>query len=156
MSLEYQKRLESEIDRELKSLPELPAPPSLLLRVLAAIEQRLNLPWYKRSWQRWPVGLRVLSLALLLALFGAICFGSWKLTHLESFATALQRAGGWFASLGALWHVLLTVLNAMVLAIKYLGTGFIIACFVALGLGYGLCMGLGTYYVRLGLARRYK
>ena len=154
MNFEYEKRLEAEVDRELKGLPELMAPHTLVLRVMKAIQARLGLPWYRQSWQMWPIALRAVTLVVLLALFGGVCFGTWKLTHLESFAAAMQRTGVWFAGFGAIWHAAGALLNALILALKNLGTGFLIACFAALAIGYALCVGLGTIYLRLGLARR--
>ena len=154
MNLDYENKVEAEVDRELRSLPELMAPPTLVLRVMKAIELRLHLPWYRQSWQMWPMALRVASLVLMLALFGGLCFGSWKLAHTESFLALLQRAGGWFAGFGTIWHAVAALLNASVLAVKQLGIGFIIACGAALALGYGLCVTLGTYYVRIGMTRR--
>ena len=154
MNFETEKQLEAEVDRQLKALPELMAPGTLILRVMRAIEMRLNLPWYRQAWQRWPIGLRIVSFAVLLTLFGALCFASWKVTHLESFAIAMHQAGGWFAGFGALWHALVAFLNALVLAVKHLGTAFVIACFAALALGYALCVSLGTVYFRVGMARR--
>ena len=154
MNFEHEKRLEAEVDRELKRLPELMAPGTLILRVMRAIEMRLNLPWYRQAWQRWPIALRVVSFAVLLALFGGLCFASWKLTQLESFATAMHRVSGSFAGIGALWHALIAFVNALVLALKHLGTGFLIACFAALAFGYAVCVGVGTVYFRVGLAHR--
>jgi hypothetical protein len=152
MTVEYQKRLEKEVDRKLKDLPELIAPPTLMLRILAAIERRLHLPWYQQSWQRWPIAIRAAALVLLLAMFGVVCFGTWKLSHLETVSTAMQRPLGWLAEFGAIWHALGAVANAVLLALKHAGTGFLIACFAALALGYALCVGLGTFYIRLGMA----
>ena len=43
MDPNYEKRLEAEIDRVLKGLPELSAPRQLVLNVLAEIEQRLRI-----------------------------------------------------------------------------------------------------------------
>ncbi len=134
MSLEYEKRLESEIDKELRALPELIAPHSLFLRVMAAIESRLNLPWYRQSWQGWPLALRAVSLVILLALFGGLCFATWKFS--------------------AILHAVSVVLGSLVLAVKQLSTAVIICCLVALGFGYAMCVGLGTVYLRLALSRR--
>ena len=64
------KQLELEIGRQQKTLPELAAPASLANRVMAAIESRLHVPWYRRSWATWPVALRTASLAAMLVLFG--------------------------------------------------------------------------------------
>ena len=154
MNFDDEKQLETAVERELRKLPELLAPRTLILRVMKAIEARLGLPWYRKSWQMWPVALQAVSLVVLLALFGGLCFGTWKLTHLESFAAAMQPVGSWFAAFGTLWHATAALLNALVLAVKHLGTGFLVAIFAALTFGYALCVGLGTAYLRLGLARR--
>ena len=58
MSQEYEKRLEAAIDRELKALQDLPAPRTLAPRIMAAIAARAPVPWYRQSWQMWPVPLR--------------------------------------------------------------------------------------------------
>ena len=154
MSFDYEKRLEAEVDRELKRLPELTAPQTLMLRVTAAIEKRPSLPWYRQSWQMWPLPLQAASFVLLMALFGLLCFGTWKLSHAESFAAAMQPPLNWLSGLGAIWHVLTVVLNSVALAVKQLGTGILIACAAALAMGYAMCVGLGTVYLRLALARR--
>ena len=154
MNLDYEKGLEREIDRELKSLPELTAPHSLFLRVMAAIEKRLALPWYRQSWQGWPVALRAVSLVILLALFGGLCFGTWELLHTETFATVMHRPMSWLSGLTATWHAISIVLDGLILAVKQLGTGVIIGCLAALALGYAMCVWLGTVYLRVALYRR--
>ena len=49
MNFESEKRLETQIDGQLKALPELMAPGTLILRVMRVIEMRLNLPWYRQA-----------------------------------------------------------------------------------------------------------
>ena len=154
MSLEYEKRLEGEIDRELRALPELIAPHSLFLRVMAAIESRLNLPWYRQSWQGWPLALRAVSLVILLGLFGGLCFATWEFSHTAAFAAAMQGPMSWLSGLGAILHAASVVLGSLVLAVKQLNTAVIIGGLVAAGLGYAMCVGLGTVYLRLALSRR--
>jgi hypothetical protein len=46
--------LEMAIDRELRSLPDRPAPASLAPRVLQAIAERQRLPWWRKSFTHWP------------------------------------------------------------------------------------------------------
>ena len=154
MNSEYEKRLEGEIDKELRALPELIAPHSLFLRVMAAIERRLNLPWYRQAWQGWPLPLRAVSLVILLGLFGGLCFATWEFLHTEAFAAAMQRPLSWLSGLGAILHAVSVVLGGVVLAVKQLSTAVIIGCLVALALGYAMCVGLGTVYLRLALSRR--
>ena len=66
MSAEYEKQLEAAIKRELKGLPDLPAPRTLMTRVLTAIENQSRLPWYRHPWQTWPVIGRAVAIVGLL------------------------------------------------------------------------------------------
>jgi len=93
MNSDYHKMLESEIDRELKALPELEAPASLSRRVLDSILQRHALPWYQQSWQHWPMPLRWAAISFLSLLFGALCVASWQLTRAAGISAALQEVG---------------------------------------------------------------
>ncbi len=147
-------QLETEIDRVLKGLPDLPAPTTLVPRVMAALESRARLPWYRQAWTTWPQPARVAALAVLAVMFGGLCFAGWELSHAQTFAAATQTVGGWFSGLGSLWKALNVLVGAVGLVVKQLGTTFILACLVAVGLGYALCVGLGTVYLRLALARR--
>jgi hypothetical protein len=154
MNPDYDKQLEVEISRELKALPELAAPAALVDRVMAAIEQRATVPWYRRSWQTWPAALQTASLVVLLALFGGLCLAGWELSQAEAATRVVHRVGEWFSGLSVIGNTLNVLANAAALAVKKLGTGFIIACLVLAGLGYALCVGLGTVYYQLAFARR--
>ena len=52
---DYERQLEERIDCGLKGLPELQAPPALTGRIMAAVLQRVERPWYRRPWQAWPL-----------------------------------------------------------------------------------------------------
>ena len=60
--------LERLAHRELQRLPAPRAPHSLLPRVMAAVEQWANRPWYTRAWFTWPLGWQVVSAATLVLL----------------------------------------------------------------------------------------
>lgn len=152
MNPDYEQQLEAEISRELKNLPELKAPESLMTRVMATLEARSFNPRPERAWQTWPAVLRWASLVLLLAVFGGLCFAGWKLSQTAIVALVWDRVGSWFSAVGALGHTLDVLCGSAVLVLKHLGTGFIIACLVALGLGYAMCLGLGAVYARVALA----
>lgn len=147
-------QLERAIRRELQALPELTAPAAVANRVLAAIERRRRGPWYRRSWETWPVAVRVTSLAAMLMLFGGLCLAGWELSHTETIQLAMQRTGQWFSGLDSFENFLRTLVNAAVLVVKKLGAPFIIACLVSAGLGYALFLALGTVYFRLALSKR--
>jgi hypothetical protein len=154
MNPEYAKQLEAQIDRVLQHLPELEAPATLLPRVWAEIERRAALPWYRRAWVTWPVGLQAAALVVLAILFGGLCLGGWQITHSAEVADATQTAGRWFAGFTLVANTLSALGNALVLAVKQLGPIFLGAC-VVVGLAtYLSCLGLGTAFVRLAVARR--
>ena len=94
MNPEYEGELEAEIARELKGLPQLPAPHTLASRVMLAIEGRANVAWYRQPWQTWPVALRMGSLVILLALFGALCFAAGRLAQGRGLSSARLTSSG--------------------------------------------------------------
>ena len=154
MSLEYEKKLEVEIDRELKALPEISAPATLVSGVMAAIELRRALPWFRRAWHTWPGSLQGLFLVTMLALFGGICFGVWEASHTATFGLAVHKVGGWFSGLSAIFTALNALAGAIVAMIKQVNSTILIAFLCAAGLGYALFLGLGTMYFRLAFAKR--
>ena len=154
MNLHDENRLEAAIDRELKALPNLRAPATLAARVMATIEQRAALPWYRRAWQTWPLPLQAASMLALLAVFGGVCFAAWQFMHTPAFASVSQEAVSLFSFLGTIWKVVNVLLSAVALAFKSLGSAVLIGSIVALLLGYAMCVAFGTVYVRLAFARR--
>ena len=151
MNSNYENELEARIDSELKALRPLPAPASLAPRVMAAIERRSTVPWYRRSWQMWPAGLQAVSLVALLAMFGGLCFGASTLMHSAAGAAAMQKAGGWFSVLGTISRTLTVLTDAASLSVHQLGTGVIAGCVAVLIMAWIACVGLGTVCVRLAL-----
>jgi hypothetical protein len=154
MNSDYEKQLETKIQQELQSLPEWPAPPTLVRRVMQRLEYRASMPWYRQPWQMWPAGLRVAALVLLMASFGGVCVASWELTRAAGFSVAWAEVRESFSGIQALWNTINVLLGAVVLVLKHLGTGFIVGCGLAIGMGYAICVGLGTACVRLAWARR--
>jgi hypothetical protein len=150
----YEKQLEAAIDRELKAMPPLVAPATLISRVLTGIENTASLPWYRQSWPMWPVALRAVSFLILLGAFGALCFVGWEASQTPSVLAAMHTVADWFSGLSTIWNTLNTLGGALVAVAQHLGNGFIIGCLAAAALGYGLCLSLGTFYVRLAFGRR--
>ena len=154
MSSEYERKLEAEIERRLKALPVLMAPTGFSVRVMAAIAQKANLPWYRQSWPAWPVPVRILTLVTSLALFGVLCFAGWQASQLPSVADGMEKVSSVSSVVSALWNALSLLLEALVLGIKHLGTGFILGCLGIILAAYGMCVGLGSVYLKLAFARR--
>ena len=147
-------RLEAAVDCELKALPILRAPKTLLPRVMAVIEQRAGVPWYRRAWQTWPLPLQAVSMLVLMVSFAGLCLGSWQLVHASAVASATSEASGCFRMLSTILSTLGVLVNAIVLAVRSLGPLVLFGILVAVLLGYAVCVGFGTLYVRLAFARR--
>jgi hypothetical protein len=154
MNPDYERNLERQIDRALKALPELPAPNTLCARVMAAVAARQALPWYRQPWQNWSLTWRAVSMTFLLLSFGGFCVAAWQLTQAAGYTAAMAEVKQVFSGIGLIWHTVEVLLGALVLVCKQLGTAFMIGCLVAVGIGYAICVGLGTVCVRLALAHR--
>jgi hypothetical protein len=153
MNSDYEKQLEIRIGSALQELPELEAPASIVPQVMATLQRRSGLVWYRRSWQSWPRMLRAVSLVTLMALFVGLWFAGREFFHTDMMIAAGQRAGEWFAGLSSITNTLGVLLNSACLVVRKLGAGLIIACLFAFGLTYLMCVGLGTMYMRLTFAK---
>ena len=154
MNSSHEERLAAEIDQQLKSLPELQAPSTLILRVSAAIAQRRRSPWYRQPWQAWPVLMRAAALVVLAAFFASLCFGAWRLPDTESYLAATRHTAGWASDLTTLWNGLNAVLGTLAQAVQQLNRGILLGCLAAVALAWAICLGLGTACLRLAFARR--
>jgi hypothetical protein len=154
MKPDHNKILEEAIHRELEKLPDLQAPEMLASRVMAAIEQRAVLPWYRRPWQAWPTGLQTASFVLLVAFFAALCFGGWKLSQGEIVIVATQQIGEWFSIAGVIWNTLSVLASSLLLLLKQLNPILLTACAVMAFFSYAACVGLGTAFFRYAFVRR--
>ena len=63
--------LETLVDERLRRLPLPRAPQTLLPRVLAAVQQWAERPWYARAWFTWPPAWQAVSVAVLVLIVGA-------------------------------------------------------------------------------------
>src|SRR5436190_20408041 len=113
-----------ELDRELKTLPDLPAPDTLIARVMTSIQQPVSIrvPWYRRPWPQWSMGLQTASLLVLLAFFGGLCRIGWGISHGETFAAAFHAISEWISSWRALGSAVIALVQALVLIFNKLGT----------------------------------
>ena len=79
--------LERQIDRALRTLPTPRAPRGLLPRIMAAVEERAQRPWYRRAWLQWPIAWQMTSALLLI---GAVATGSVVLPQVREAVTAVS------------------------------------------------------------------
>jgi hypothetical protein len=154
MNANDRKQLEAEIARELKALPELPAPASLVPRVIGALNRPHAIRWYQQPWPAWPAAWQASSLGIMLALFGGLCFAAWKASQAASLASALQEVGDSLAELRVIRDAAIALIGAAALVVKQLGTGFVVACLFVATCAYLSCVGLGTMVARYAFAKR--
>jgi hypothetical protein len=145
---ELQAKLEADIDRALKALPEIPAPPTLIARVMQAIARTQALPWFRRAWQTWPPRLRVVSFAVLVLLFGGLCYGVWQLADV-GMATASQKLGPSLSMFGSLWAAVNVVYHAAISGIHQMNRNVLIGCIAAIAFAYAMCAVMGTFLYAL-------
>jgi len=102
--------LERRVHDELRRLPAPLAPGTLLPRVLAAVDAWARRPWYARAWFTWPIGLRVASVAALVA----AAYGMWNLPALPEPVLATTSAGS------VIWRTLIEPLLGYVVGLVVL------------------------------------
>lgn len=140
---------EARLSRKLADLPDREAPSTLVPRVLAAVQAKARLPWYRRTWWHWPPAAQVFALVLLSGLLGGITWlglqvgqGDWGL-HAE------RTVSGWLQPLAPFWSCFNSVVNALALALRQLNAWIVFgAVAVCLGM-YLSCLGVGTVVYRM-------
>jgi hypothetical protein len=110
-------------DRTLKQLPLRPAPPSLMMQVLAAIRRQALLPWYRRPWLTWPKGMQLASAFTLSALLGLVV---WLVTQSGAPAEASSVAIRAEASVSLLGWIADTLGRAVLTLLRSLSTPVVV------------------------------
>jgi hypothetical protein len=153
MNPKDERELEALVGQELRQLPDLLAPGSLVHRVMLAVHQREALPWYRRSWPAWPAALQVVSI-LLMAVFAG---GLMALTIYPSWVPGLETAGGlmgdWLQT-AAYWLAQgFALIKACFITSKALGREILVFALILAVLGYLATVGILTFCYRV-VARR--
>ena len=118
--------LETLIAGELRQLPAPRAPQGLLPRVMAAVGQSLDRPWYARSWFTWPLPWRVASVGAV----APLGYLGWRVPPAPPQLTAAAGAGR------VVWDLMVVPLLPYLAA---LATVMTLACvLVGLALNYVL------------------
>src|SRR5688572_3286550 len=110
MENDFEKALEELIHRELRKLPDLSAPDTLVSRVRSAIAAQDRVPWWQRPMMTWPFGLRVGFIALLLGCFGLAGFYGAEISH--GVSDVFQKFAQFFGTFTPLWEQLVALANA--------------------------------------------
>ncbi len=151
MQPEMDPKLELLIDAELKALPPVKAPATLVPQVLALLASRAQQPWWRQVWWQWPLAAKAAYFLLALAIIGAIGDGGVMLD--DGVANYSQQATERLAPVASLWDTLLTLQNAVGLLWVRAAQPLLLYALILGGLLYLACLGLGTACVRYARKR---
>jgi hypothetical protein len=153
MESEPNNKLETVIQQELRRLPELSAPATLIPRVMSAIHARVALPWWRRSWWEWPMparsafaSLAVISAALLVVFVLPLLTG-WTTS------TSASLASPWLNGAADYLKGLESLANAGAVVWRAAAQPVILGLLMVSSFLYLVCVGLGTMFVRLAWQR---
>jgi hypothetical protein len=154
MNPDYEKQLESDIDRELQLLPELQAPAELTSRVMERVRLQASGEWYRQPLQNWPLAYRATGLAVLVSVFCLICLVLWAIPYSVQFDAAKQNVTQWLAPVTALFQTAKVLCATLLSTAKYVNTWFLVAWAAIALIAYAMCVGFGTALFRYATARR--
>ena len=149
-----EKQLERLIHRELWKLPELPAPETLVHRVMLAVHVKERRAWWQRPWLSWPRPARQISAALSVVMIGALVYLGALAWQMAGIGSPLDRIWQWVVSLAPLWDSLAGWVNTVALVLQKAGQLYL---FIGLGIAasmYLMCVAAGTACYRLAFNRR--
>jgi len=149
-----QEQLEQLIRRELRKLPELRAPETLLHRVMLSVHAKERQPWWQRPWLTWPRPAQWVSSALFASTVAALIYYGAQAWQLAGIGNPLDKVWLWIVSLAPLWNWLVAFVNAVALVVQKGGQLYL---FLGLGVAatmYLFCVATGTVCYRLAFTRR--
>jgi hypothetical protein len=151
MDNEAGRRLAERIHRELRQLPGLKAPETLVARVLTAIESRAHQPWWKKSWVNWPSSMRLAFVVGVCALAGGFLYLGIQFSSEVPAGAVITKISASFGFLEPLWNLIAALGNALVLVLRaggqllfWVTVGFVATMYLT-------CVGLGTLCYRVVL-----
>ncbi|MBW7894625.1 MAG: hypothetical protein H3C27_05875 [Opitutaceae bacterium] len=147
MSNHDPEKLEKLIHQSLRALPERRAPRSLELRVMAAIEARQALPWWRQSFAHWPQPAKAAFFVLAGALIGL---------SLRSGASveAGSILSGPLALLGQIKAILGGIGDIGALVLRQIPPSWIYGAIAFLAVMYATLIGVGATAYRVFLQQR--
>ena len=138
------KHVEEMVHQALRELPARRAPRSLEQRVLAEIERRAALPWWRKSFTHWPAPARagfviVCAALVVLALVGRV----WMMAGFDPAALkpAFAQPFVWIESL---WVAVRAVAGSFEIVFRNIPPAWLYGSLVFFGSMYAALFGLGA------------
>ncbi len=149
-------KLAEVVDRELKALPDMQAPSTLLPRVMALIATQTPSPWYRKSWQAWPVPLQIILLLGLTLSFGGLYVVAARIPQSDLVMRLTNEIQAGLALASIIWNALVALAGVAERLFKgmNISPAIIAGCCGALILAYAACLSLGAVYLKLALTRK--
>lgn len=136
----FQNPWEKRLHDELRKLPELEAPDSLIPSVMSIISKQTSLAWYRRPATTWPPALRIALVVSSMCLFGLLFLAAQQFfagSPETTFFTTLVAKGG------TLFRTMETLLGACVTVIQQFAGPVMFAVIAVAGFAYLGLLGLG-------------
>jgi hypothetical protein len=149
MSGDHEKAPPDWLGRELRRLPPVTAPASLKARVWAAIEAAHDPVWWRRPWLAWPLGWKLASVPVFLALLAAVTNGgTFALAWVQgaAFAPSFNAAITWFSGT---WDTVASLYNAAETLLRTIGIRMLAPILMLFFSMYLICLAAGTACYRL-------
>ena len=144
-------KLEALLGAELRKLPLLSAPVSLVPRVMAILAARHALPWWQRSWWDWPLAAKAAFLLVAIAIAGL--FGGGGVLLDQGVVNYSQQVTERLGPASALWDAAVGLRTAAGLLWSQAAQPLLVTLMIGVGLLYLICVGVGTAFVRSALKR---
>jgi hypothetical protein len=154
MENDREKQIEQLIHRELRQLPELRAPETLVHRVMLAVHARTRQPWWQRPWLTWPRSMQVTSSAVCIAAAAALVYFGAAAWQSAGIGNPLDKFWQWASSLSVVWDWFMTLINAAALVLQKAGQQYLLIALSVAVTMYLMCVAAGTMCYRLVFNRR--
>jgi hypothetical protein len=151
MDNEAERKLAERIHRELRQLPPLKAPETLVARVLTAIESRAHQPWWRKSWINWPSSMRLAFVMGVCVLASGFIYFGFQFSNEVPASAVLTKVSASFGFLAPLWNLTAALGNALVLVLCAGGQLLLWGTVAFVAAMYLTCVGLGTLCYRVAL-----
>jgi hypothetical protein len=142
----FDHRWEKRLHEELRKLPEMDAPASLVPNVMAVIRARQEMmarAWWQRPATTWPLALQAALGAVALALFAMLVLAG----HAVAPAVASPEEAGLVAQagakLGSLWNTSIALVNALGLVVQETLSPVLLAVIAGACFSYVALLGIG-------------
>ena len=151
MANELHEELEQRIHRELKRLPGVPAPATLVHRVMLAVHEQAHQPWWKRSWSGWPTLLRLLFLLGTTTVACTCVLAFMYVGRDVSLASVTKEVTDQLGFVRPIWDVAAALAGALVWVVRSASPLLVWSVILTLGALYATSVGLGTLCCRVAL-----